>query len=72
MICGVKQQKEHKNFYVVPSLGVKRYLSALKYAEMMIGNSSSGTTEGPALHIPTVDIGDRQQGRYFAGKCCAL
>lgn len=58
--------KEHKNFYVVPSLGVKRYLSALKYAEMMIGNSSSGTTEGPALHIPTVDIGDRQQGRYFA------
>ena len=33
---------------------------------MMIGNSSSGTTEGPAMHIPTIDIGDRQKGRFFA------
>ncbi len=58
--------KCRENFYVVPSLGMKRYLSALKYAEMMIGNSSSGTTEGPAMHIPTIDIGDRQKGRFFA------
>ncbi len=56
---------ERKNFYVVPSLGMKRYLTALKYSEMMIGNSSSGTTEGPAMHIPTIDIGDRQKGRFF-------
>lgn len=54
------------NFHVVPSLGMQRYLSALKYSEMMIGNSSSGTTEGPAMHIPTIDIGDRQKGRFFA------
>ena len=61
-----KAAENHANFYVVPSLGMKRYLSALKYAEMMIGNSSSGTTEGPAMHIPTVDIGERQKGRVFA------
>lgn len=60
------EAQKKKNYYVVPSLGMKRYLSALKYAEMMIGNSSSGTTEGPAMHIPTIDIGDRQKGRYFA------
>ena len=58
--------EKDRNFYVVPSLGMKRYLSALKYSDMMIGNSSSGTTEGPAMRIPTIDIGDRQRGRYFA------
>lgn len=58
--------KTRPNYHVVSSLGVKRYLSALCYAEMMIGNSSSGTTEGPAMHVPTVDIGDRQKGRFFA------
>lgn len=57
---------ERENYYVVPSLGMKRYLSALKYSEMMIGNSSSGTTEGPSMKIPTIDIGDRQKGRFFA------
>ena len=59
-----------ENFFVVSSLGMKRYLTALKYAEMMIGNSSSGTTEGPAMKIPVIDIGDRQRGRIFSE--CAL
>ena len=44
---------------------MKRYLSALKYAKMMIGNSSSGTTEGPAMRIPVINIGDRQKGRHL-------
>lgn len=58
--------KSRSNYYIVPSLGMRRYLTALKHSEMMIGNSSSGTTEGPAMHIPTIDIGDRQKGRFFA------
>lgn len=58
------------NFFIVSSLGMKRYLTALKYAEMMIGNSSSGTTEGPAMKIPVIDIGDRQKGRVFSE--CAI
>lgn len=57
---------KRENFFVVSSLGMKRYLSALKYADMMIGNSSSGTTEGPAMKIPVIDIGDRQKGRVFS------
>lgn len=51
---------------VVESLGMKRYLSALKYAQMVIGNSSSGITEAPVFRIPTVNIGDRQKGRLRA------
>lgn len=54
------------NMRLVASLGMKKYLSALKYAKFVLGNSSSGIIEAPALHIPTVNIGDRQQGRMMA------
>lgn len=47
----------------ITSLGMLRYLSALKYCEMVIGNSSSGLLEAPSFHIPTVNIGERQRGR---------
>ena len=45
------------------SLGQLRYLSAVKEAAAVIGNSSSGLIEVPYLHTPTVNIGDRQKGR---------
>ena len=46
------------------SLGQKRYLSAMKYASAVIGNSSSGLLEAPVLKRATVNIGERQKGRY--------
>lgn len=46
------------------SLGQLRYLSAVKNAAAVIGNSSSGLIEAPALKTPTVNIGDRQKGRH--------
>lgn len=51
---------------VVASLGMRRYLSALKYAHCVLGNSSSGLVEAPSFGIPTVNIGDRQRGRLQA------
>ena len=48
------------------SLGQKRYLSLMKYAQAIIGNSSSGIIETPSLCVPTVNIGDRQKGRESA------
>lgn len=51
------------NLHVFTSLGVRRYLSLMKYAEFVLGNSSSGIIETPVFHIPTVNIGDRQKGR---------
>ena len=48
------------------SLGQLRYLSTLKYSEMMIGNSSSGIIEMPFFKKPTINIGDRQKGRIFS------
>lgn len=48
------------------SLGMKRYISALKYCSLVIGNSSSGLIEAPSFGIPTINIGDRQKGRLQA------
>lgn len=51
---------------VSASLGQLKYLSALKHADVVIGNSSSGLIEAPALKKPTVNLGDRQKGRLKA------
>lgn len=61
-----KYASSRKNVLLVASLGVLRYLSSLKYAEFVIGNSSSGIIEAPSFGIPTVNIGDRQKGRIKA------
>lgn len=55
--------KEHDHVIAFASLGMNRYLSALKYCTMVIGNSSSGLAEAPSFGVPTVNIGDRQKGR---------
>jgi UDP-N-acetylglucosamine 2-epimerase (non-hydrolysing)/GDP/UDP-N,N'-diacetylbacillosamine 2-epimerase (hydrolysing) len=48
------------------SLGQLRYLSVMRAASAVVGNSSSGIIEAPALRVPTVNIGDRQKGRLRA------
>lgn len=56
-------EKRIVNMHVFTSLGVRRYLSLMKFAEFVLGNSSSGIIETPVFHVPTVNIGDRQRGR---------
>lgn len=48
---------------LVPSLGKLQYLSLIRHANVVVGNSSSGLTETPALQTATVNIGSRQDGR---------
>ncbi len=47
----------------ITSLGRFDYLHLMKYSSGVIGNSSSGIIEAPALNIPSVNIGNRQNGR---------
>ncbi|MBI3434487.1 MAG: UDP-N-acetylglucosamine 2-epimerase (hydrolyzing) [Proteobacteria bacterium] len=56
------------------SLGSERYWLALSHADAVIGNSSSGIVEAPAVATPSVNIGERQQGRLRAASIidCAI
>jgi GDP/UDP-N,N'-diacetylbacillosamine 2-epimerase (hydrolysing) len=57
---------KHKNTIAFDSLGQFRYLSALKYVDIVLGNSSSGIVEVPSFKKATVNIGNRQKGRIKA------
>ena len=57
---------ENDHVHLFASLGAKNYLSAMKYSDMVIGNSSSGILEAPSFQLPVINIGDRQKGRLQA------
>jgi UDP-hydrolysing UDP-N-acetyl-D-glucosamine 2-epimerase len=48
------------------TLGDDVYISVLREADVMIGNSSSGLIEAPSVGLPVVNVGDRQRGRLRA------
>ncbi len=58
--------ENRENTALFTSMGAQRYLSAMSYATLVIGNSSSGLCETPSFKIPTINIGDRQKGRIMA------
>ena len=60
-------QNNPKKYKVVKSLGQLRYLSAMKYVNLLIGNTSSGIIEAASFQKPVVNIGDRQKGRLQSG-----
>lgn len=59
-------KKQPQRVIVIPSLGQRRYLSAVKHAAAVLGNSSSGIIEVPSFKVPTVNLGERQRGRLAA------
>lgn len=59
-------EKNSARARVFTSMGQLLYLSAIKNVDVIIGNSSSGIVEAPAFYKPTVNIGQRQQGRLKA------
>lgn len=52
-----------RRVHAYESLGQLRYLSLLKHADAVVGNSSSAVLEAPAFRVPVVNVGDRQRGR---------
>ena len=65
MIDGYVQKNTDKAVCFT-SLGQLRYLSALQYMDMVVGNSSSGLIEVPTFKKATINVGDRQKGRIKA------
>jgi GDP/UDP-N,N'-diacetylbacillosamine 2-epimerase (hydrolysing) len=53
----------HPRVRLARSLGDEVYLSLLRHADAMVGNSSSGLIEAPSFGLPVVNVGSRQRGR---------
>jgi UDP-N-acetylglucosamine 2-epimerase (hydrolysing) len=51
-------------FKLLPSMRFESFLTLLKHAQVIVGNSSAGIREAPVYGVPTVNIGSRQQNRY--------
>jgi UDP-N-acetylglucosamine 2-epimerase (non-hydrolysing)/GDP/UDP-N,N'-diacetylbacillosamine 2-epimerase (hydrolysing) len=51
---------------IVPDLGSRHYLSLMRLAAAIVGNSSSGIFEAPSFKLPAVNVGTRQHGRLRA------
>ncbi len=51
----------------VPSLSHEEYVTLLRAADVLVGNSSSGIIEAPSVGLPAVNVGIRQAGRERAG-----
>lgn len=58
-------KRDESRYRLFSSLGQRRYLSFMRQAEGVLGNSSSGIVEAPFLGIPVVNIGNRQKGRHL-------
>jgi GDP/UDP-N,N'-diacetylbacillosamine 2-epimerase (hydrolysing) len=58
--------KNNPNSFLFKTLGSQKFLSFLKSANVIIGNSSSGILEMPIFNKPTINIGNRQDGRVKA------
>lgn len=56
--------KGRANVRIFPSLRFEYFLSLLKHAEFIVGNSSAGIHEAPVFGVPTINIGSRQQDRF--------
>ncbi len=55
--------KNHSNFRLFPSIRFEYFLTLLKHANVIIGNSSAGIREASYYNVPTINIGTRQANR---------
>ncbi len=56
--------KDKNKFLLVKNLGDKNYFGLMKYAKLILGNSSSGIVEAPSFNLPVVNVGSRQDGKF--------
>ena len=63
MIEVIESYREEPWLHIFKNLSREVYLSLLKHAAALLGNSSSGIIEAPSFQLPVVNIGSRQMGR---------
>lgn len=54
-----------KNFKIMKSFRFEYFLTLLKNSDLILGNSSAALMEAPIYGIPAINIGNRQENRFF-------
>ena len=60
----IQELNDNPHFHIFPSIRFEYFLTLLKYAKVIIGNSSVGIHEAPVYGVPTINIGTRQKDRF--------
>lgn len=66
IIDAYKELEKNDRFRIYPSIRFEYFLILMKHAKFMIGNSSAGIREVGIYGTPSIDIGNRQKGRYVS------
>ena len=61
-----KRLEDNDKFRIFPSLRFEKFLSLMKHAQFIVGNSSAGIREAPFYGLPSIDLGSRQSNRAQA------
>ncbi len=64
ILRALKERDDSPHLRVLPSMKFESYLTALRHAAVLVGNSSSGIHEAPIYGVPTVNVGSRQRNRF--------
>ncbi|MDF2609535.1 MAG: UDP-N-acetyl-D-glucosamine 2-epimerase, UDP-hydrolyzing [Lachnospiraceae bacterium] len=64
IISNIEKVRATEYFEVYKTLKFEYFLTLLKNADFIIGNSSAGIREACVYGIPAIDIGTRQKNRY--------
>lgn len=59
---------ENARAKIFPSVKFEHFLTLLKNAKFILGNSSAGVREAGIYKVPAIDLGTRQNGRYEKNK----
>jgi len=66
ILTSISKLELENNFKIYPSIRFEYFLTLLKHADFIVGNSSAGVREAPYYNVPTIDVGARQLNRAQA------
>lgn len=67
MIRAIEEFRGLPNLSIAENVPRIDFVNLMRHASCMLGNSSAGILEAPLLHLPVVNVGNRQRGRLNAG-----
>ncbi|HBZ81751.1 UDP-N-acetylglucosamine 2-epimerase [Brevibacillus sp. FSL K6-0770] len=66
LIKAIQEYQDLPYLYMAKNIPRLEFVNIMREASCMIGNSSAGILEAPLLHLPVINIGNRQKGRLHA------